>query len=361
MNGLRRLRRKPVHEEEKVSFGDDVHYRLMQAYPEVPEWWFMIIVLISMVLSFLCLGLYTNVSPAVVLVAPIITVIFIIPVGIVTAISGLEPSLNVIAELIGGGIAAGDTMTVQYFRMFGSEPVYHALIYANDLKLSHYVKIPPRDMFWVQMWGGVLGSVITVAQWNWLMAIPKVCTKEAPFRLICPAGQSDYSNFIFWGTIGAPRLFGSGGRYTWLLIGFPLGVLFPVAMFFLKKKFKRSEFLQSCHPLLLILSFSWVSGQTWGVYVPGMFINYFSWNYLKGKYLEFWSRYNYVTLAALSSAISINALITFFALVFPGVSFPDWWGNSGGQPGCIGDWSDECRLFKIPEVGYFGPAPGNYH
>lgn len=25
---------------------------------------------------------------------------------------------------------------------------------ANDLKLSHYVKIPPRHMFYVQMWAG---------------------------------------------------------------------------------------------------------------------------------------------------------------------------------------------------------------
>ena len=73
--------------------------------------------------------------------------------------------------------------------MFGSEPVYHALIYANDLKLSHYVKIPPRDMFWVQMWGALMGTLITVGQWQWLLDLPKVCTKEAPFRLICPAGE----------------------------------------------------------------------------------------------------------------------------------------------------------------------------
>lgn len=107
------LRGKHVADEDKVHFGDDIHYRLMQAYPEVPEWWFTCVVLISMILSFVCLGVYTEVSPAVVLIAPIVTVIFIIPVGIVTAVSGMEPSLNVISELIGGGIAPGDTMTVQ--------------------------------------------------------------------------------------------------------------------------------------------------------------------------------------------------------------------------------------------------------
>lgn len=184
------LRGKHLEEEDKTHFGDDIHYRLMQAYPEVPEWWFTLVVLASMVLSFLCLGIYTDVSPAVVMIAPIVTVIFIIPVGIVTAVSGMEPSLNLIAELIGGGFAPGDTMTVQYFRMFGSEPVYHALLYANDLKLSHYVKIAPRHMFWAQMWGALIGTVVSVGQWNWLMNMEGICTPDAPFRLICPGGKS---------------------------------------------------------------------------------------------------------------------------------------------------------------------------
>jgi hypothetical protein len=188
-DGWRQLRREPVEEQERIAFGDDIHYRLMQAYPEVPEWWFLIVVLLSMTIMFVCLGVYTNVSPAVVMVAPIITIIFIVPVGIVTAVSGLEPSLNIISELIGGGFAGGDTMTVQYFRMLGSEPIYHALTYANDLKLSHYVKIPPRHVFTVQIWGGLMGTIFTVAQWNWLMAIKNVCTPDAPFRLICPAGE----------------------------------------------------------------------------------------------------------------------------------------------------------------------------
>jgi hypothetical protein len=232
------------------------------------------------------------------------------------------------------------------------------LIYANDLKLSHYVKIPPREMFYVQIWGALMGTIITVGQWQWLLGLPKVCTPEAPFRLICPAAQSNFTNFVFWGTFGAPRLFGPSGRYSWLLIGFPLGILLPLTIFYLKKIWKRSSFLQGAHPLLLCLSMGWTTGAAWGLYIPGLFINYFSWIYLKSKFLAFWNRYNYVTLAALSCAISINALIVFFALVFPGISFPDWWGTTGGAPGCIGDWSDECRLFKIPARGYFGPEKG---
>lgn len=113
--------RRPVDQEalqqEKMAFGDDIHYKLMQAYPEVPESWYMAVLIISMVFLMVCLGVYTEVTPAVVLFAIPMTVIFTIPIGIVTAVSGLEPSLNTISMLIGSGIAGGDTLLVQYFRM----------------------------------------------------------------------------------------------------------------------------------------------------------------------------------------------------------------------------------------------------
>jgi hypothetical protein len=105
-----------------------------------------------------------------------------------------------------------------------------------------------------------------------------------------PQAQGNYTNFIFWGTLGAPKLFGKNGRFKWLLLGFPLGVLIPIVFFLLKKKFNKSRILQSTHPLLLTLAFSWAGGGGWGLYLPGMFINYFSWNFLKSKYLAFWNR-----------------------------------------------------------------------
>lgn len=60
------LRRHPdpqAEEDETVAFGDDIHYKLMQQYPEVPESWYLMILLVSMILSFVCLGVYTNVNP----------------------------------------------------------------------------------------------------------------------------------------------------------------------------------------------------------------------------------------------------------------------------------------------------------
>lgn len=59
--------RRPVDtealEQEKMAFGDDIHYKLMQAYPEVPESWYLMILITSMVLLMVCLGVYTEVTP----------------------------------------------------------------------------------------------------------------------------------------------------------------------------------------------------------------------------------------------------------------------------------------------------------
>lgn len=45
--------------------------------------------------------------------------------------------------------------------------------------------------------------------------------------------------------------------------------------------------------------------------------------YLKRRFLSFWARYNYVVSAAFSCGIAISAVIQFFGLQMPEVSF-DW-------------------------------------
>jgi hypothetical protein len=40
-----------------------------------------------------------------------------------------------------------------YFKTYGYIAVYQALYFANDLKLAHYIKIPPRHTFYAQLYG----------------------------------------------------------------------------------------------------------------------------------------------------------------------------------------------------------------
>lgn len=75
-------RRKPEDEVENRNDDDDlfedVHMRLMRAYPEVPEWQYLIVLLFAMMCGMIGLGIYpTGVSPATVLFGVIMPLIVV--------------------------------------------------------------------------------------------------------------------------------------------------------------------------------------------------------------------------------------------------------------------------------------------
>ena len=48
---------------------------------------------------------------------------------------------------------------------------------------------------------------------------------------------------------------------------------------------------------------------------------------IKGRKPLWWAKYNYVLSAALDSGVAVAAIVIFFALTFPGITF-NWWGNT---------------------------------
>ncbi|KAI7691300.1 hypothetical protein KC353_g19079, partial [Hortaea werneckii] len=65
-------------------------------------------------------------------------------------------------------------------------------------------------------------------------------------------------------------------------------------------------------------------------------INYSSWaltnfifNYwIKNKFFPWWAKYNYIVAAAVDTGTALAGIVIFFAISYPGYSFPDWWGNN---------------------------------
>ena len=103
-----------------------------------------------------------------------------------------------------------------------------------------------------------------------------------------------------------------------------------------------------------------VGGLYWAPYNisylwPAVPLTWLSWNYVKPRYLAFWSKYNYVLAASWSTGIALSAIVIFFAIQMPEVEV-SWWGNEVSYEGCEGT---ACRRLPIPDVGYFGPAPGS--
>lgn len=61
------------------------------------------------------------------------------------------PGLNIISEYIMGAILPGKPIANVCFKTYGYMSVSQAVSFLSDFKLGHYMKIPPRSMFLVQV------------------------------------------------------------------------------------------------------------------------------------------------------------------------------------------------------------------
>jgi OPT family oligopeptide transporter len=204
----------------------------MQRYKEVPEWVYLIVLLVSMVIGMVGVGIYpTNTSPVVLVFGIIMPLFCMIPCGLIQAVTGIAVPLNVLAEFIGGSLVAGNANGLMYFKTYGYIAVYQALAFSSDLKLAHYLKIPPRSTFSAQMVATFIYCMVSAAIFNFAMGFKDICTADAEFKFTCPNQRTFYTAALFWGTISPKRLFGPGQRYNLMLLGFPVGFLMVVGEF----------------------------------------------------------------------------------------------------------------------------------
>ncbi|KAH6900541.1 OPT oligopeptide transporter protein-domain-containing protein [Thelonectria olida] len=337
----------------------DVHNRLMESYREVPEWWYLAVLVMAVVLGVVGIAQWpTYTTPAVVLYGIVLCLIFVVPVGIIRAMTGVEVTLNVLAEFIGGSWVEGNALAMCFFKTYGFVCCSQALSFSNDLKLAHYLKIPPRFTFWAQMVPTVVSTFVCVAIVQYQVNLKDVCTEKAAYRFFCPGINTFFMAAVLWGTVGPKKMWGIRGQYVETLVGFPLGVIVTVILWWLGRKYPKNRLLRNAHPVVIFNG-----GLIWAPYNfsyvwPAVPIGWFSWVYMKSRYLGLWSKYNYVLSAAFSAGIAISALVTFFALQYRGIEV-SWWGNNAPFEGCDGTGS--CALKRLANGEDFGPRFGNFH
>ncbi|KAJ7140663.1 OPT-domain-containing protein [Mycena epipterygia] len=334
----------------------DVHVRLMMNYKEVPEWQYLIILVIAIALGAAGVGVYpTETSPAVVLYGVLLAMIFVIPIGIILSITNVQITLNVLAELFGGLWFPGNAVAMNYFKSYGYVTTAHTLNFAQDLKLAHYMHIPPVITFWAQIYATIVSSFVCIAILNFQMTkISGVCTPHQIDHFSCPGINTFFTASVLWGTLGPKRMFGAGGIYNSLLYCFLLGAVIPIPVYFLRKRVKALEYFHL--PVLLTGGLIWAPGSMANMW-PAVPVAYVFNVLIKRRYLAWWSKYNYITTTAFSASIAISAIVIFFALEWPGVEI-NWSGNLRPFSGCDGAG---CTLLPIPESGIFGPVVGQFH
>ncbi|RIA91014.1 OPT oligopeptide transporter protein [Glomus cerebriforme] len=327
-------------EDEK----EDIHCRMMSVYQEIPNSWYFLIFIIMLLIA-IVLGYTTeaNLPWWGLLMAVGLSAIMVLPIGIIQAISNNQIGLNVITEMICGYILLGRPIANVYFKCYGFVTLYQCLLLVSDLKLGHYMKIPPRSMFVSQLYGTVIGGFINY----WVLQL--IIASKRPYldgTMDDPTGQvTGYHTQVFntasivWGLIGPTRTFGPGSLYNPLLWGFLIGFLIPVPFYLLHRKFPKFRFDLVNVPLICN-GLQLIPESYTNFIIMGFIASFLSQFYAYRYENRLWKKYNYVLSAAFDSAAQMVTLVIFFCLngVIQ-VSFPEWWGNNRESQGerCFAD------------------------
>lgn len=326
---------------------NDTHAVLMSRYREAPEWWYTTLFFISLILAiFVCH--FGQLMPWYYLFLAIaIALVFVLPTGIVQAVTNQTIGLNVITEFVAGIVIPGDPLGNVTFKTYGYITQYQALLLISDLKLGHYMKIPPRAMFSTQLVGTIVAGLVNYLTAIYLMNnIPDICTPKNT-RWTCPNANIFFSASIIWGAIGPIKMFGINSTYAPLLLGFIIGALLPIPSWLLMKKYPHIKWLKHVHFPIMLSATAIMPPAPPGNY-PSWLLAGFLFNYVLIRYARsWWKQYAYVLSAAMDCGVAFSVLIIFFLLQNNRIEFPTWWG-SGGSTG------DGCPL---SHANYSGIIP----
>ncbi|KAK4489972.1 hypothetical protein RD792_000626 [Penstemon davidsonii] len=322
----------------------DIHTRLMKKYKDIPNWWFHLLLLFSLLLSLaLCIFMKNEVQLpwwGLILSAGL-AFIFTLPISIITATTNQTPGLNVITEYVMGIIYPGRPIANVCFKTYGYMSMSQAISFLNDFKLGHYMKIPPRSMFVVQFIGTIIAGTINIGvAWYLLTSIENICQDQllppsSPWT--CPGDRVFYDASVLWGLVGPKRIFGSLGKYSalnWCFLG---GAVAPILVWILHKMFPSKKWIK-------LINFPVLLGAT-AAMPPATTLNFNSWilvgtvfNYFVFKYRKnWWQRYNYVLSAALDAGLAFMGVVLYFSLGIENIGL-NWWGSNG----------EHCELASCP-------------
>lgn len=173
-------------------------------------------------------------------------------------ITNQQSSLYLICQLICGVVFPGHPVANMVFVTYCYISSAQGIKFSSDLKLGHYMKIPPRLLFSVQMVATLVSSITQIGVLNWMFAyIPNICIPEAINGFTCPIARVHFNGSILWGVVGPQRFFGAGTLYRPLIWAFLVGAIAPIGVWLRGRRNRRSRWRKVNLPVLFG-SLSWI-------------------------------------------------------------------------------------------------------
>ncbi|KAK6945864.1 Oligopeptide transporter, OPT superfamily [Dillenia turbinata] len=323
---------------------EDIHTRMMRRYKEIPNWWFHVMLGVTVAVS-LVLFIFLNDQVQMpfwgFLFACALGFIFTLPISMITAMTNQTPGLNVVTEYIMGLILPGKPIANVCFKAYGFMSMAQAVSFLNDFKLGHYMKIPPRLMFLVQFLGTILAGTINLGVAWWLLgSIKNICHEDlqppnSPWT--CPDDRVFFDASVIWGLVGPKRIFGKLGNYSamnWFFLG---GAVGPFIIWLFHKAFPEQSWIPLINIPVLLGATTAMPPATTLTYnawlLIGTIFNFFVFRYRK----RWWQRYNYILSAALDAGVAFMGVLLYFTVGLKNINL-DWWGTQ----------AEHCALATCP-------------
>ncbi|KAF5554864.1 sexual differentiation process isp4 [Fusarium mexicanum] len=349
----RRMSASTAHVDGIIS-REDIHSKLMKRYKDAPLSWYLITFLSMTAIGIFVVEYYPVHLPWYgLLLALGLGALFFIPNGIIMAVTNQHSSIYLICQLICGVVFPGRPIANMVFVTYGYISSAQGIKFASDLKLGHYMKIPPRILFLVQIVATLVSSLTQIGVLNWMFAnIKGICTSEALNGFTCPIARVHFNGSILWGVVGPNEFFGPKAIYRSLVWFFPLGALLPIPLWLYCRR-NRSSILRKVNLPVIFGAMSWIppaTGLNFSVWVLVCYV----FNYLiKNRHNAWWSKYTMTLSAALDSGLAFGIVVVFFGFIYPGLAKNlKWWGTEVYKQGC--DWQ-ACSYNTLPEGERFGP------
>ena len=359
----------------------DSHSRMMRRYPEVPDWWFLGTLVISIVLGIAaCAAWDTHVPWWSIICVAAMTTVLVIPTTIMLAVANVNVGYNVLFEIMGGlwfpGNPTANLMVTAYGENFNDQ----ADNYIADLKLAHYARLPQRAVFRGQIAAVLVGSFVWVGALNWLVNTfddGTLCTQSNAQHFVCPTITGSFSTAIEYGAYGTRNVFAQYPFMLWgLLIGAVAGSGIALVQTqgwrirdYCRRHWREDIFYRAnrwCfHPLTYFKFFNpavfWVGAITWAgsmnlsYKTNAVYISFAMMYYVKRRYTSWWEKYNYLLEASFGVGLALSALVQTLALRFGKEITLDWWGNKVSQAGVDYQlYQNKAFLVKLKKGEHFG-------
>ncbi|CAI5759167.1 unnamed protein product [Candida verbasci] len=303
---------------------DDPHVTMMKAYPEVPEWIYLTVLVLSIVFAILCVKIYPAETPVWSIFFVVgLNFVFLIPLVSVSARTMFSLALNVLVELIIGYAIPGNGLALAFIKALGTQTDSQAFNWVNSLKIAQYSKVPPRALFRCQMLSTLISLFIQLGILNFqISSVKDFCLPTNEAKLYCASATTFYTASVQWGVIGPKKIF--DGLYPIFACGFLIWAPTNLA---------------------------YVTG--------GLYVGYAFMHYIRKRFRAWWAKYNYIFASAIGAGNAFSAIIIFFAVQYHPKDI-SWWGNTVSYGGYEGFPAAHLNATLQAPDGYFGPRKGHF-